>query len=238
MKGALGILGGMGPLATVDFMQKVIEATSAERDQDHIPILVHAVPQVPDRTESILAGNDEPLEWMRRGADILRNGGAECIAIPCNTAHYWHENLVSGLSIPVLHIVDATAQALVANDITDGAIGLLATTGTITAGIYQDRLEALGYKCLYPNEATQTNGVMAGIDAVKAGNFDTGRKRLETAAITLVERGCRAIVLGCTEIPIVLTADMTPAPSINFLDATNALARAAVNWHRRVTGKT
>ena len=83
MKGALGILGGMGPLATVDFMQKVIEATSAERDQDHIPILVHAVPQVPDRTESILAGNDEPLEWMRRGADILRDGGAECIAIPC-----------------------------------------------------------------------------------------------------------------------------------------------------------
>jgi aspartate racemase len=235
-KGTLGILGGMGPLATVDFMQKVIEATPASRDQDHIPMLVHAVPQVPDRTACILAGNDEPLRWMREGVDKLLAAGAEAIAIPCNTAHYWYDALVENLDIPVLHIVDAAAASLAAKDITDGTIGLLATTGTVTANVYQTRFQALGYDCAAPNEATQTDGVTAGIAAIKAGDLDTGRRRLEAAAKTLVELDCGAIVLGCTEIPIVLTSDLSPAPGIGYLDATDALAQASVDWHMRVMG--
>jgi aspartate racemase len=233
-KGTLGILGGMGPLATVDFMQKVIEATPASRDQDHIPMLVHAVPQVPDRTECILAGNDAPLAWMREGADKLLAAGAEAIAIPCNTAHYWYDALAEGLDIPILHIVDAAAASLAAKGITDGTIGLLATTGTVTADVYQARFQALGYDCVAPNEATQADGVTAGIAAIKAGDLGDGRRRLEAAAKTLVELDCRAIVLGCTEIPIVLTSDLAPAPGIGYLDATDALARASVDWHMRV----
>ncbi len=231
MNGTLGILGGMGPLATVDFMQKVIAATPARRDQDHIPILVYSVPQVPDRTEAILAGSDAPLAWMRTGAETLVEAGAECIAIPCNTAHFWYDALIEGLGIPVLHIVDAAQAALAATGIGGGTVGLLATTGTLTAGVYQKRFEKLGYDCLAPDAATQADGVAAGIAAIKAGDLEAGRSRLEAAAQTLRDRGCPAIVLGCTEIPIVLGGE-------DYVDATEALARAAVAWHLEASGKT
>lgn len=230
-KGVLGVLGGMGPLATVDFMQKVIEATPAERDQDHIPMLAHSVPQVPDRTESIDAGSDEPLTWMIEGGQKLQAAGAEFIAIPCNTAHYWYDGLVETLDIPVLHIVDCAADDLKAKGIAEGRVGLLATSGTVKAGVYQNRFESLGYTCVCPDEKMQAENVMGGIAAVKAGDLDRGRERLEAAAATLVEQDCQAIILGCTEIPIVLTAAMSPAPGISYLDATDALARAAVAWH-------
>jgi len=227
---ALGILGGMGPLATVDFMAKVIEATPAERDQDHIPLLVHAVPQVPDRAAAILNGTDEPLEWLVRGAGMLRLSGAGAIAIPCNTAHYWHDQLAASIDIPVLHIVDAAADALKQSGISGGQVGLLGTTGTIAAGVYQNRFQALGYDCLSPDDDTQAALVMGGIDAVKAGDLDTGRDKLEAAAETLRQKGCTAIVLGCTEVPIVLSG-------AGYIDATEALARASVAWHLEVMGK-
>ncbi|MBT6094247.1 MAG: amino acid racemase [Rhodospirillaceae bacterium] len=237
MKGVLGILGGMGPLATVDFMQKVIEATPATRDQDHIPLLVHAVPQVPDRAEAILTGSDEPLAWLQEGTKILRAAGAEAIAIPCNTAHYWYDNLTSELDIPVLHIVDAAAAQLQSIGITNGTVGLLATKGTVAAGVYQKRFEKLGFTCLAPGDALQSDNVTAGIAAVKAGDLQSGRVLLEAAARNLAQHNCKSIVLGCTEIPIVLTADMSPAPGTGYLDATQALARAAVDWHLQATGK-
>lgn len=235
MQGVLGILGGMGPLATVDFMQKVIEATPAQRDQDHIPMLVHSVPQVPDRTAAILANDDAPLDWMRRGAKVLTDAGAECIAIPCNTAHYWYDALVETTPAPILHIVDAAADALKADGIADGVIGVLSTTGTMCTGIYQNRFAALGYTTLTVDDTVQEAQVMGGIAAIKAGDLDTGRQRLHAAGEMLAGQGCRAIVLGCTEIPIVLTKDMSPAPGVGYLDATDALAAAAVDWHRRVT---
>ncbi|MBM10322.1 MAG: hypothetical protein CMF69_12295 [Magnetovibrio sp.] len=237
MNGALGILGGMGPLATADFFQKVIKATPAARDQEHIPIFIYSVPQVPDRTESILSGKDEPLTWMRKGIETLCRSGAECIAIPCNTAHYWYEKLVDGLDIPVLHIVDATAASLASKDINEGPIGLLATTGTITAEVYQKRFSVLGYECITPNPDTQINGVTAGIEAVKAGDLDNARRRLEAAANTLVEQNCHAIVLGCTEIPIVLNSETNHSPRIQYLDATQSLAEASVRWHLDLPGK-
>ena len=237
MNGALGILGGMGPLATADFFQKVIKATPAARDQDHIPIFIYSVPQVPDRTESILTDTDEPLTWMQKGIEILRKNGAECIAIPCNTAHYWYEKLVDGLDIPILHIVDATAIALAANNINEGPVGLLATTGTLTAEVYQNRFSALGYECLTPNDDAQTNGVTAGIAAVKAGDFDNARRRLEASAKTLIEQNCQAIILGCTEIPLVLNSETSTTPKVQYLDATQALAEASVRWHLEATNK-
>lgn len=224
MTATLGILGGMGPLATVDFMEKLIRVTPAACDQDHVPVLVHSVPQVPDRTECILAGSDEPLEWMRRGAETLKTAGAQCIAIPCNTAHYWYDDLAKGLGIPVLHIVDAAADALKAKGIASGPVGLLATTGTLTAGVYQGRFEKLGYQPISTDAKTQAELVMGGIARIKAGDLDGGREKLEAAAETLRQQGAPAIVLGCTEIPIVL---MGPG----YIDATEALARAAFAWY-------
>jgi aspartate racemase len=230
MTATLGILGGMGPLATVDFMAKLIRLTPAKRDQDHVPVLVYSVPQVPDRTAAILKGNDEPLAWMRWGAETLRDAGAKCIAIPCNTAHHWHGALGDGLGIPVLHIVDAAADALKAHGIASGPIGLLGTTGTITAGVYQKRLEKLGYAPITTDDDVQERLVMGGIAEIKAGDLDAGREKLEAAAETVRKKGAPAIVLGCTEIPIVLSGP-------GYIDATEALARAALAWHLGASAK-
>ena len=224
MTAILGILGGMGPLATVDFMEKLIRVTQATCDQDHVPVLVHSVPQVPDRTEAILAGSDEPLQWMRRGAEVLKAAGAKCIAIPCNTAHYWYDALAKGLGIPVLHIVDAAADALKQRGVASGPVGLLATTGTLKAGVYQGRFEKLGYAPITVDDKVQAELVMGGIARIKAGDLDGGREKLEAAAEALRRHGAPAIVLGCTEIPIVLMGR-------DYIDATEALARAALTWY-------
>ncbi len=231
INGVLGILGGMGPMATVDFVKKIIEQTPAECDQDHIPLVIYSVPQIPDRSQCIAEANDAPLEWLVTGVNILRDSGAQSIAIPCNTAHFWYTPLQKHCDIPILHIVDAAANALVSRGICSGRIGLLATTGTIKANIYQERLSKLGYSCILPSPRLQKEAVMTGIAEVKAGNYGIAQHLLEKAAKYLVTSGCEIIMLGCTEIPIVLKGNA-------YLDATEALARAAVTSHLQSKGKT
>ena len=131
MRGLIGVLGGMGPLATVDFMGKVIVLSPAARDQDHLPLIVHSVPQVPDRSASILKGAESPLPAMRQGLRTLVGAGAECIAIACNSAHYWYDDLAGESTVPLLHIVDAVGAAMARRGIRDGPVGLLATAGTV-----------------------------------------------------------------------------------------------------------
>jgi len=224
MKDALGVLGGMGPLATVDFMRKVIEVTPVTRDQDHLPMIVHSIPQVPDRTAAILGGGESPLPMLGDGIAALNRAGVDCIAIPCNTAHYWFDDMERGSKAPILHIVDAAADALDRRGFGGATVGLLGTTGTVAGEIYQSRLEARGYACLAPEPRVQEDRVMAGIAAVKAGRLVDARRLLEDAAAELRSRGVATIVLGCTEIPVVLDDDT------RSLDATKALAEACVAW--------
>ncbi|HXF67998.1 MAG TPA: amino acid racemase, partial [Burkholderiales bacterium] len=136
MNRLLGVLGGMGPLATVDFMRKVIEATPARSDQEHLPLIVYSVPQVPDRTAAILQGGASPLPAMLRGIEVLGRAGAQALAIPCNTAHYWYDELVRQGGLPILHIADAACAALERRGVRGAAVGLLATSGTLAAGFY------------------------------------------------------------------------------------------------------
>ena len=224
MKGALGVLGGMGPLATVDFMRKVIDATPVTRDQDHLPMVVHSIPQVPDRTAAILRGGESPLPMLGDGIAALNRAGVDCIAIPCNTAHYWFKDMERESKAPILHIVDAAADALDHGGFRGATVGLLATTGTVAGEIYPSRLEARGYACLAPEPDVQENRVMAGIAEVKAGHLDDARRLLADAATELRGRDVATIVLGCTEIPVVLDDDT------RYLDATKALAEACVAW--------
>lgn len=225
MRGIVGVLGGMGPLATADFMAKVIALTPAERDQDHVPMIVYSVPQVPDRSASILEGAESPLPAMRQGLQTLLGTGAECIAITCNSAHYWFDDLAGESTVPILHIVDAVGAAMARRGINDGPVGLLATAGTVSAGIYQARLDAHGYECVVPGDRDQEDLVTRGIALVKAGHLEDARAPLETAAAGLRERGVRMLILGCTEIPLVLT------DGDDYLDSTQALAEACVKWY-------
>ena len=228
--GVIGVLGGMGPMATVDFMRKIISLTPASKDQDHLPVIAYSVPQVPDRSLAIVEGGESPLPAMIHGLRTLVRAGAECIAIPCNTAHHWYDDLARESSVPVLHIVDATGAAMARLGVDDGPVGLLATAGMLNVGIYQSRLASRGYTCIVPDDGDMETLVMPGIGLVKAGRMARAEELLRAAADNLLGRGAGAVILGCTEIPVALKD--SDASGERYVDATRALAEACVLWSR------
>jgi aspartate racemase len=233
-RGAIGVLGGMGPAATVDFYGKLVAGTPAERDQDHLPVFIHAVPQIPDRSAAFLSGGPSPREMLRRGAASLETAGASVIVMPCNTAHLWHDDIAAAVSVPVLHIVDPVVEALeqIYGHDAPLATGLLATTATVMGRVYQQRVGDTNARIrwLVPEEEQQQRWVDAGIRAVKAGQVAAGRRLLSLAAHALVVQGARAIVLACTEVPLVLGKSTDGVP---HLDSTQLLADAAIGWALR-----
>jgi len=223
MNPALGILGGMGPLATVDFLRKVVELTPARKDQDHFPMVVVSLPQVPDRTAAMLAGGESPVPAMLEGIAMLNRAGVAAIAIPCNSAHFWFDDLARASKAPILHIADAACAELERRaGSTVHTVGLLGTSGTVAMRIYQGRITGRGYECLVPPADDQEELVMGGIYQIKAGDLAHARKLLGQAADGLRARGAEMIILGCTEIPIVLE------DGDGRIDATMALAAACV----------
>ena len=226
MTASLGILGGMGPLATAEFLRQVTLATLAPRDQDHLKTVTYSVPQIPDRSSAILDNAHSPLAALEEGVRFLLSADVSAIAIPCNTAHHWYEPLQKGCPVPILHIVDSVLAALAAGGREPGKIGLLATTGTVEAGVYGARMEKAGYDLLLPEGGLQEVLVMAGIRHVKAGALDKGRLLLLEAARRLADQGADALILGCTEIPLVL--DQADLPAVLMIDTTASLARLCV----------
>lgn len=224
----LGVLGGMGPAATIDFMSKVIAVTAAERDQDHIPMFVSSSTGTPDRTEAILNNGPDPLPHMLRGIAALEQAGASLIAIPCNTAHYWFPQLSSFARVRLVSIIEALATELQPAFPKGSRLGLLATRGTYAAGIYPRGLPA--YSVEIPPEEDQ-KAVAHAIAGVKAGFHQEARTLLEPVAVRLLEKGCTAIVMACTELPLVLRESPYTAQYC-LLDPTAALARMCVReWY-------
>ncbi|MDN4999686.1 aspartate/glutamate racemase family protein [Bradyrhizobium sp. GCM10027634] len=221
----LGILGGMGPMATVDFMGKIVRNTPASCDQDHIQMVVCSATDVPDRTAAILGQGPDPLPAMLNALRRLELSGATRIAIPCNTAHHWHGALQGETPVPIIHIVDAVADALPRQQ-TSPTIGLLATDGTVRAGIYQQRLTERGYTCVVPDAKAQAE-VMRAIRLVKAGHTDEAAGILGREAEALAARGCSHIAMACTEIPLALAA-LDSDIGAALLDPTDLLAQACV----------
>jgi aspartate racemase len=227
--GVVGVLGGMGPLATIDFLRKMIAATPATADQEHVPVVVSSIPQVPDRTEAFRGAGPSPLQAMVASGRRLADAGVGLVVMPCNTAHLWFDELQRELGLPMLHLVDAAIED--ALEMAEGTprIGLLATDATLASGLYVNR-RAGPVHWLLPTAGEMLELVMPGIAAVKAGELQKGRELLAEAAARLRQRGAEALVLGCTEIPLVLDAANSPLPVI---DATASLARRAVGWSLR-----
>ncbi|HZH46555.1 MAG TPA: amino acid racemase [Roseococcus sp.] len=220
----LGVLGGMGPLASADFMRQLTLLTPAERDQDHVPAMLWSDPRVPDRTLARLAGGEDPLPALLRGLRALEAAGCGVIAIPCNTAHGWYDALQATCPLPILHIVEAARRDL---DGIEGPVGLLGTAATLEMGLYQRGLQR---ECLLPDAATMERLVTPGIALVKANRVAEAHAPLAQAARRLRERGAAAVVLGCTEIPLGIAA----GPPLGFpvVDTVAALARAAIRHVR------
>lgn len=227
----LGILGGMGPHATSDILAKIIRLTPARRDQDHIPILVRCVPQIPDRTAALLGLGPSPETALVQGAASLRSAGAEVLAIACNTAHHWYEPMRAAFSGPVVNMAEAAAEALKRQG-AGPMIGLMATRGVMTSGFHRQVLERAGFTVLAPAEDVQHRTVDRAIALTKAGEEEAARAYARAAADDLFSKGASRIVLACTELPLALEL----AAGDGFLDANLALAEAcvrAVRFHTR-----
>ncbi len=226
---SVGILGGMGPLATVDYLQKIIEETPASADREHIPCAVVTIPQAPDRTECILRGGESPLVAMRLGVLALERAGAGCITIACNTAHHWANELAAVSDLPLLHIVDAVCIELKQAAAYGDAVGILSTRGTLASGFYQRRLQGEGYRVVLNTDNEINDWVGKGIALTKQGDVAGGSRLLGHAADALRERGCDRLLLACTEIPLALERVKHESGAYS-IDATRALARSAVAW--------
>ncbi|MBR8184035.1 aspartate/glutamate racemase family protein [Burkholderia ambifaria] len=220
----VGVLGGMGPLATVDFMHRVIRLTRARCDQEHLPMIVANLTRTPDRSRAILDGGADPLPALLDGVTLLNRCGVDVIAIPCNSAHHWYAPLRERSAAPVLHIVDASVAAVPAGV---RRVAVLATGGTLVSGFYQAALRARGFEPVMPAVAAQRD-IAACIAAVKAGKIDASVRRLSRALATLARRDVGVAVMGCTEIPLAARA-LRDAPFV-LIDSTQELARATVAY--------
>lgn len=219
----------MGPLATADFFRKLIDETPAERDEGHVPVIIYSVPQMPNRDSAITRGTESPLPHMLAGMMTLKRQEVGCVAIPCNTAHYWYDALQRASGLPILHIVDAASDELRKRGSKQSRVGLLATEATIHARIYQDRLAAQGIECVLNPPAEREKLIRFAIDAVKRGSLEDAGRSVEDAAALLFERGVETVILGCTELPVALDA-IRSAALPRCVDANRALARECVAW--------
>jgi aspartate racemase len=227
----VGVLGGMGPEATTDFMSKVIALTPATADQDHIRMLVDHNPKVPNRQAAILHGDADPGPELAAMAVRLEKAGADFLVMPCNSAHAFLEPIRQATTIPFVSIVEASIRAVAALQPGLRSVGVLATDGLLATGIYQRALRDAGYLAvLLPDE--DLAGLMKLILEIKAGN--RGREvawEMGTLAELLASAGAEAIIAGCTEIPLVL--DLTKV-TVPVIPSTDVLARKTVALARGV----
>jgi aspartate racemase len=227
----IGILGGMGPEAGAYLLERIIRETAAGRDQDHPPIILYSLPQVPDRTEAILHGGPSPVPALRRGLRALDRAGVDFAVMSCISAHYFYAQAARRSPLPVLNLIDETVAAVKKMRPVPKTIGLIATSGTVRSGIVTKAFQGAGISVIAPSARGQARVMTAiyGPKGVKAG-FTEGPARTIVLGIAagLVRRGAQAILAGCTEIPLVLRASDLPVPLIEpmAIGARAAIRRA------------
>lgn len=226
MKQAVGVIGGVGPMATVYYMQRVIEMTKAGCDQEHINMLVFNDCDIPDRTAFITEKSpDNPLPVMVEDAKRLEAAGCEFVVIPCNTAHYFYDKLEQAVEIPVVNIVEETIRYAKARVQDLSCVGIMATTGTIVTGTYQKYAQRAGLSFAVPDEDEQDLLMQIIYDGVKAGK-PVPRADFDRVANHLRAKGAQCLILGCTELSV-LKRDL-PINDPDVLDSIDVLASETV----------
>ncbi len=226
MRQAVGVIGGVGPMATVYYMQRVIEMTKAGCDQDHINMLVFNDCDIPDRTAYITEQSpDNPLPVMVEDAKRLEAAGCAFVVIPCNTAHYFYDELQQAVKIPVVNIVEETIRYAKERIADLHCVGIMATTGTIVTGTYQKYAQQAGLDAIVPDEDGQAALMHMIYDGVKAGQ-PVAREDFDAVANALRARGAQCLILGCTELSV-LKRDL-PIDDPDVLDSIDVLASETV----------
>lgn len=219
MRKTAGVLGGMGPDATVDFMAKVIAATPAQTEQEHVRLLVDQNPAVPSRQAALLDNGEDPGPALAAMAVGLQQAGADFLVLPCNTAFAFAPAIRAAVDIPLVSIVDVAVDACRGHH----EVGILATAGCLAANLYQDALVAAGITPVLPAD-DEVAEIQRLVFRIKNGDQgDEVRARMQGLAESLIRRGAGAIVSACTEIPLVLKQEMLDVPLVS---STDELAKA------------
>lgn len=224
----VGVLGGMGPRATVDFYDKLVAHTPAASDQEHLRVVIWADPTVPNRQDAILADGESPAPWLRRGIEQLIRAGAEIIVMPCNTAHRFVRDVLPE-GIEFIDIVDVTVETVRRHPTT--AVGLLATDAALASDLFQSALHEIGRDVVLPSRTDQAQ-LTELIGGVKAGAADAAsRERLTLILSDLAARGAGVTIAGCTEVSALLGANhVQDGPDV--IDPALELALAAIQRAR------
>lgn len=220
----IGILGGMGPEATIDLFYKIIKFTPVEKDQDHLRIIIDNNPKIPDRTAAILGKGEDPLPALQETAQNLEKAGADFIVIPCNTAHYFLSSIQESVNIPVLNMIEETAKETKKRIPQIKKVGLLASIGVYKSEIYHQHFKKFNIELISPQEKDKEE-IMKVIYTIKAGDLSKRvKKNILKITQKLIDKGAEVIIAGCTEIPLILKEGDVSVP---LIDPTQILAKAA-----------
>lgn len=212
----LGIIGGLGPLATAYFLELIATVVKASSDQEHPEFLLYNNPTVPDRTDFILGKSEsDPLPDIVSAGKALCSLGADVLAIPCITAHYFHSEIESGVGVPVIHGIKDVAEVLIRMKI--GRVGIMATDGTINSGLFQNELEGRGIEVICPCESHQNKVMSLIYNDIKSGHRpDMGD--FECVYNSLKKCGAEVIILGCTELSLIKRFYSVPDDCIDVME--------------------
>ncbi len=224
----LGILGGVGPLASVRFADIVINMTDAETDQEHIPLFMFNDNTIPDRTSYILGRSDvDPVPKMVNGIRKLESAGCDYIAVTCNTAHYFYKQIQASTNITIVNMIDEAVSAAILKKPNLKKIGILATDGTVESGVYANVIEGHGLTCVAPSKKSQEIIMDIIYRQVKAGK-DVDLHAFLKVIDELRSEGCDVIILGCTELSVINADNNLSLHSGDIVDAMEALAKKCI----------
>lgn len=223
----VGVLGGLGPEATLDFYAKVLSLTPAAHDQDHLHLIIDSNPQVPNRNEAVAGTGPSPGPALAAMAGRLERAGADFLVMVCNAAHAYQEDIEAAVSVPFVSIIYETCEAALRAVPGLKKVGVLGSSGCLDAGLYQNAFAKRGVTVLLPEDANRDAFMML-LYRIKAGDKGTEvRETMRALADSLIAEGADAIVAGCTEVPLVLSGNALPCPLIN---STDVLAERTVHY--------
>ena len=226
MSKTLGIIGGMGPLATVELFKKIVCHTKATCDQEHIRVLIDNNTSIPDRTANIIGEGENPKKYLIESALKLQSMGANYLIMPCNTAHYFYKDIIKEIEIPFLNMIEETANFILNKYPQIKKIGLLATKGTCSSGVYDDVFREYGIELVKPYEEEQKH-VTDFIYGIKEGVGDEKLTGFYKTVEAMEKQGARLFILGCTELSVAYEKYQLKG---NFVDPLSIIAMGAIEF--------
>lgn len=218
----LGIIGGLGPLATAYYYELLTRMSDVRYDQEHLEIFIHSCPQIPDRTEYILDHHkDNPIDGLINAAQGLQSQGANILALPCTTAHYFYDELSQAVHIPMIHLINEVCDYLMRKSIS--CVGIMATTGTIVTELFQKELEKREIRYILPNQSSQKDIMHLIYHNIKCGE-PIEMERFEKVSEELFHQGAQTIILGCTELSLIKKEEHLDKRYLDVLELLAAVA--------------